>query len=187
MAVHSPTRKLTYEDFARIPEDRQRHEILDGVHVVSPAPTVPHQDLVFAVARKVADFAEVRGLGKVYVAPLDVVLAEHDIVEPDVLFIASSRSSIVGHANVQGAPDLVVEVLSPKTRRRDLGQKRARYEKLGVLEYWAFDPDAATAQVFRREGDRFLPPVLLSAENDDKLTTPLLPGLKISLREIFQR
>jgi Uma2 family endonuclease len=116
-----------------------------------------------------------------------VVLSKHDIVEPDIVFISSNRASIVTAKNAQGAPDLVIEILSPSTRRRDLGEKRARYELLGVLEYWAFDPGPATAQVFRREGDRFLPPILLSAEADDRLTTPLLPGLEISLREVFER
>jgi Uma2 family endonuclease len=92
-----------------------------------------------------------------------------------------------GPKRLDGAPDLVVEVLSPSSRRRDLGEKRARYELLGVLEYRAFDTDAETTLVFRRDGDRFLPPILLSAEADDRLTTPLLPGLEISLRKMFRR
>lgn len=132
-------------------------------------------------------FVRGAGLGKVFVAPLDVILSKHDIVEPDILFISSSRLAIITGKNVQGAPDLVIEILSPGTRRRDLGQKRACYERFGVQEYWAFDVDAATTQVFRREGERFLPPIQFSAEADDRLTTPLLPGFEVSLREIFQR
>jgi Uma2 family endonuclease len=186
MAVHSPQRKLTYEDFVRIPEDGRRHEILDGAHVVSPAPSRIHQRIVVRLVTILEGFVEPRGLGEVYVAPFDVVLSRHDVVEPDVLFLSASRAAILTDANVQGAPDLAVEILSPGTRRRDLGEKRARYELLGVLEYWIVDPKAASVLVFRREGEGFLPPVLLTAEADDRLWTPLLPGLEISLREVLK-
>lgn len=187
MAIHSP-RKLAYEDFAKIPEDGRRHEILDGAHVVSPAPTPQHQGLLSDLHLRVGSFVEAHSLGRVFFAPLDVLLSPHDIVEPDLLFVAQDRlEEIIGPLYLDGAPDLVVEVLSPSTRRRDLGKKRARYEKLGVREVWTFDLNNATTQVLRREGDRFLPPVVLSAEAGDVLTTPLLPGLEISLRRLFRR
>jgi Uma2 family endonuclease len=187
MAVHSPQRKLTYQDFERFPDDGQRHEILDGVHVVSPSPTPEHQFFLTDLAEILNRFVRERRLGRVSVAPLDVLLSQHDIVEPDLLFVSTERLGIVGPKNLGGAPDLVAEVLSPGTRRRDLGEKRARYEQLGVQEYWVFDLDAATTQVYRREGTGFLPPIFLAAGRNDLLTTPLLPGLEISLREVFER
>jgi len=186
MAIHSP-RKLTYEDFVRIPEDGRRHEILDGAHVVSPAPTLDHQRVARRLCTRLDVFCEATGVGEVFPAPSDVVMSKHDIVEPDLLFVSTARRAILGEAYVQGAPDLAVEVLSPSTRRRDLGRKRVRYEACGVQEYWTLDPKTATAQVLRREGEGFLPPVVLSARNDDRLMTPLLPGLEISLREVFGR
>jgi len=154
---------------------------------VSPAPVPFHQDLLSYPHLRIGGHVEAHELGKVYFAPLGVQLSVHDVVQPDLLFVSSQRLQIIGPKRLEGAPDLVVEVLSPSTRRRDLGEKRARYELLGVQEYWAFDPDAATAQVFRRDGDRFLPPILLSAEADDRLTTPLLRGLPISLQKVLRR
>ena len=187
MAIHSPQRKLTYQDFEQIPEDGQRHEILDGVHVVSPSPNALHQIVFGAAFVKLYVFVMEHGLGRVLSAPFDVVLSEHDIVEPDILFISSSRAEILTESHVQGAPDLVVEILSPSTRRRDLGKKLVRYDELGVQEYWVLEPEASTVLIFRREGDGFLSPILLSAEADDRLATPLLPGLEISLRAVFKR
>jgi Uma2 family endonuclease len=186
MAIHSP-RKLTYQDFERIPEDGLRHEILDGVHVVSPAPSLRHQWVSRGVFRALDSFVAARGLGEVFFAPFDVVLSDHDVVEPDLLFISRERLAILTEANVQGAPDLLVEVLSPGTRRRDLGQKLVRYEKLGVLEYWVVDPKTETALIFRKTGDSFAPPLRLAAEAGDRLATPLLPGFGLPLREVFGR
>lgn len=115
----------------------------------------------------------------------DVLLSDHDIVEPDLLFFSRERLELLSDQYAQGAPDLVIEILSPSSRKRDLGTKRARYELLGAGEYWVFDTGAKTALVFRRRGESFLPPVRLSAESDDRLTTPLLPGLAIALRKVF--
>lgn len=186
MAIHSP-RKLTYDDFVRIPEDGRRHEILDGVHVVSPSPTLWHQRLLGALHLKIGAFVEEHFLGWVFFAPLDVILSSNDIVEPDLFFVSRDRQEILGDRYLEGAPDLVVEILSPGTRRRDLGKKKVRYEALGVREYWTLDPDRGTVQIFRRPGEGFRPPVFLSADAEDLLTTELLPGLAIPLRPLFRR
>jgi Uma2 family endonuclease len=187
MAVHSPIHKLTYEDFERIPEDGLRHEILDGVHVVSPSPTLRHQRISGRLHLALGSFVKAHALGEVFYAPADVLLAEHDIVEPDLFFVAQARAGILTEKNVQGAPDLVVEILSPGSRHRDLVVKRERYELLGVQEYWVVDADRDTVAVYRRESDRFRRPLRLSAAADDRLTTPLLPGLEIGLRDLFAR
>jgi Uma2 family endonuclease len=187
MAVHSPRRKLTYEDFVRIPEDLFRHEILDGEHVVSPAPSEAHQDCLGELYLEIGLYLRDHPGGKVLFAPFDVLLSEHDVVEPDLLFVSSARLGILTGKYALGAPDLVVEVLSPSTRRRDLGKKRARYELLGVGEYWILDPQRRTATVLRRQGEAFLPPLHLSAEAGDRLVTPLLPGLEIPLSGLFRR
>jgi Uma2 family endonuclease len=189
MAVSAVRPKLTYEDFERFPEDGLRHEILDGVHVVTPAPFTQHQVVSARLFRKLDSFVEGGGLGKVLYAPLDVVLSEHDIVEPDLLFVATDRLFIVQEKNVQGAPDLVIEILSKGTRRRDLGDKREIYERSGVREYWVLDPEGGAAVLHRRETEaspKFLPAVLLHAEEDDRLTSRLLPGLEISIRDILR-
>ncbi len=186
MAIHSPTRKLTYEDFVRMPEDRLRHEILDGVHVVTPAPGGRHQDAASLLYWYIQQHLFQHDLGRVRLAPFDVRLSKHDVLEPDLLFVSSARLANLKDSYLLGAPDLAVEVLSPASRRRDLGKKRARYELFGVGEYWVLDPIPRTALVFRRKGESFLPPVLLSAEAGDRLATQLLPGLEVALDDVFR-
>jgi len=186
MAIHSPARKLTYEDFLRMPEDHFRHEILDGVHVVSPPPDVGHQKALGHIYLEISLYLRECPLGEVYFAPLGVRLADHDVVQPDLVYVSNDKFSRITKRYVSGAPDLVAEVLSPSTRRNDLGKKRARYELFGVEEYWVLDREQRTAMVFRRQGSGFLPPIVLSAEAGDRLTTPLLPGLEIPLDDVFR-
>ncbi len=186
MAIRdSAHRKLTYEDYALFPEDGQRHEVLDGEHYVTPAPTPGHQITSGRLHLKLGSFVNEHRLGLLLYAPLDVVLSEHDIAQPDLLFLSNERAGLLTQKNVQGAPDLVIEILSDSTRRRDLTLKRARYERCGVREYWLVDPTRKTVRVFRREGEAFLAPVDLAAAADDVLTSPLFPGLEIRLREIL--
>jgi Uma2 family endonuclease len=187
MAVRDTVRrKLTYEDYLLFPEDGKRHEVIDGEHYVTSAPSYEHQGVSANLHLALGPFVREHRLGSVRYAPLEVLLSEHDIVQPDLLFISNARAGIVTKANVQGAPDLVIEILSDSTRRRDETLKRDRYERFGVLEYWIFDPQRRTARVFRRSGAGFLPAQELSAAAGDVLTTPLLPGLEIPLREIFE-
>jgi Uma2 family endonuclease len=123
----------------------------------------------------------------VFFAPVDVVLSRFDVVEPDLLYMSKERKAqIANDANVQGPPELVVEVGSPSTRRRDETLKRALYERAGVSEYWVVDPELDVVRVYRRDGERFARPIELSLEAGDVLTTPLLPGLELPLSEIFR-
>jgi len=187
MAVRDTVRrKLTYEDYVLFPEDGQRHEILDGEHYVVPAPTFDHQGILGNLFAPLALFVRQHRLGFVRFAPVDVLLSQHDIVQPDLLFISNQRAGIVRGANVQGAPDLVGEVLSDSTRLRDETMKRYLYDRFGVLEYWLVDPQPRTVKVFRRSGAGFLPPEEFSAVAGARLTTPLLPGFEIPVREIFE-
>src|ERR1051325_10062309 len=111
MALHDvPAKKLTYEDYLLIPEDGKRHEIIDGEHYVSAAPFIRHQRVVLRLAVQLDNFIRARNLGEVFIAPTDVILSPHDIVEPDLFFISNERSAIVEEKNVQGAPDLFIEI-----------------------------------------------------------------------------
>jgi Uma2 family endonuclease len=177
--------KLTYDDLALLPDDGRRHELIDGVHFVTPSPDARHQTIVVTLTVALESFARSRGLGRVFVAPFDVRLSPHDVVEPDLLFISTARGEILTSANVAGAPDLVIEVLSPSTRRRDEVLKRDLYEARGVAEYWLIDPEAETVKVLRREGERFGRARLLSLRDGDVLETALLPGLELALSTIF--
>ena len=183
--------KLTYEDFVLFPDDGKRHELIDGEHFVTPSPNRRHQAAVTNLTVVLASAVRERGLGRVFVAPFDVVFTRYDVVEPDLLFISAARSAVLTEANVQGAPDLVVEVLSPSSRRQDELLKRDLYERGGVVEYWIVDPEAETVKVLRRaEGaagaSRFGRPLLLTLRDGDALATTLLPGLEIPLAAVFE-
>ncbi|HSN88166.1 MAG TPA: Uma2 family endonuclease, partial [Thermoanaerobaculia bacterium] len=118
-------------------------------------------------------------------APTDVVLSFHDVAVPDLVFVSRERLSILTEANIQGAPDLIVEILSKTTRQIDQGIKFSRYEALGVQEYWLADPFRRAMTVYRLDEGCFREEAVLQAEREDILTTPLIPGLEIRLAEIF--
>ena len=146
------TRPLTYDDLVQMPEDGNRYEIIGGELVVSPAPIPLHQRVSKRAFLLLHGFVEAQGLGEVFFAPLDVQLGEHDIVEPDLVFIARERLGIVERTRVIGVPDLLVEILSPSTRARDEVLKARLYAEAGVREYWIVDPDERTLRLYAPEG-----------------------------------
>jgi len=182
-----PQRKLTYEDFLLFPDDGKRHELIDGVHYVTPCPSFTHQELLGRLYLAIGTFlVNRRHLGRVVLSPFDVVMSTHDVVEPDLLFIAGDQQAIITEANVQGAPALVVEILSPSTRRRDEGIKRRLYERAGVREFWLVDPKRSQVSVCRRASDGTLAPVAtLVHDGGESLTTPLLPEFVLPMAELF--
>ncbi|HEV2854834.1 MAG TPA: Uma2 family endonuclease [Thermoanaerobaculia bacterium] len=180
-------RKLTYEDYLLFPEDGLRHEILDGEHYVTSAPSRWHQTASANLTYFLVGFLRRNRLGQVFTAPFEVVLSEHDVVQPDLLFLSNERLGILTEKNVQGAPDLVIEILSDNTRRRDETVKRDRYEGFGVLEYWLVDPQRQTVRIYRRSDAGFGAALELSTAAGDVLTTPLLPCLEIPVGEIFDQ
>src|SRR5215213_7689333 len=163
MALHDLSRKLTYEDYLLIPEDGRRHEIIEGEHYVTAAPFVPHQRLAFRLTLRVGGFVEAHQLGEFLFAPTDVLLSPHDIVQPDLLFISNERASIAGEKNIEGAPDLVIEILSKSSARLDKILKLKAYERWGVREYWMFDPARKGVQPWERTDEGFRPKPFLSA------------------------
>jgi Uma2 family endonuclease len=177
--------QLTYEDLQGFPDDGKRHEIIDGEHYVTPSPAVKHQREVLNLAALLHDHVRQEALGTVLVAPVDVVLSEIDVVEPDVIWISLARREILAEANVQGMPDLVVEVLSPSTRKTDEIIKRKLYERYGALEYWIVDPELERVKIYRRAGEGFAPAVEVAAEAGESLASPLLPGFSVAVAELF--
>jgi len=179
-------RKQTYEDHSLILEDGQRHEILGGEHYVEPSPSFRHQAVSSRLHVRLGSHVEERKAGIVLSAPMDVILSADDIAQPDLLFISNERAGIITLRNIKGAPDLVVEILSQRTRRRDEGIKRELYDRCGVPEYWIVDPQRKATKVYRRQGENLRLTATFSAATDAVLTTPLLPGLAIPLAEIFK-
>jgi Uma2 family endonuclease len=181
------TRRLTAAEFLQIPDDGKMHELIDGVHYVTPSPKLSHQELVGRLHLAIGNFLSTwRHLGRLFLARLDVVMSDFDVVEPDLLFVSGDQLDILTEANVQGAPALVIEVLSPSTRRRDEGIKRKLFDEKGVREYWLVDPKGRRVSVCRRGEDGSFPRVAnLDAASDDRLVTPLLPGFSLSVTGLF--
>lgn len=177
--------KLGLEDYELFPDDGQRHELIDGEHVVTPAPTTRHQSIVMRLGTALYGFATPRRLAMVLPAPADVILSPHDVVQPDLLLVAVDRLDIVRN-RVEGPPDLAIEILSPSSRRTDEVLKRRAYERWGLAELWIVDPDVERVRVDRLEAERrFGRARELSAEHGEVLETPLLPGFSMTLAELF--
>lgn len=174
--------KLTYADYAKTPDD-ERYELLDGLLIKIPTPLVYHQRVLGNLLYRVAPFVSERKLGHVYPRPTDVVLSETTVVEPDILFVSSQRSHILTRENIQGAPDLVVEILDPPTAERDRTIKLDLYAQHGVKEYWIVDPDTKTIMVMLR-GESGFDVVGVYGEGE-MLGSPTLEEFSVALEEIF--
>ncbi len=175
--------KFTYEDYKHTPED-QRYELLDGELIVAPAPNLGHQRIDARLGALLHTFVQKKGLGEIFHAPCDVVLSNTDVVQPDLLFVANQRAHLlIGGDSVLGAPDLVVEILSPSTAGRDRTLKRALYAKYGVQEYWLVDPDARTVVVLRLGAGAFAVEAIYG--EGQTMTSSTLGGFSADLNEIF--
>lgn len=175
-------RKLGYEDFVRLPGDGKRYEVLDGDLYVTPAPSPLHQRLSKRLQRRLEDYFEARGLGEVFNAPIDLILGEHDIVEPDLLVVADPAQ--ISARGIEGAVLMVVEILSPSTRAQDRGVKMRRYADLGILHYVIVDPDAGTIECRRLESSAYR--LIAEASAPETLTHPDWPDLTIDLGELWR-
>jgi Uma2 family endonuclease len=177
----SRTGKLTYADYERIPDDGLRHEIIDGEHCVSPAPYVDHQTISTRLLVQLYLQIEAPGLGKVLPAPTDVVLSPNSIVQPDILSVLAHRLAIVTQKNIQGAPDLIVEIISSSSRRMDLGRKHELYEKWRVPEYWVVDGEARVVHQFLLVDERYAPAIVCT----DHVVFPRRRGVRIDLTRVW--
>jgi len=176
---------FTYEDYLQLPDNGKRYEIINGELYMVPAPTLGHQDTIGEFHFTIKSFLKINPIGKIYLAPTDIIFSEIDVLQPDLIFVSKEKFDILTGANIQGAPDLVIEVLSPGTEKRDRTIKLKAYSKFGVLEYWMANDVTETVEVWRRNGKKLVFHALL--DRTQTLTTPLLPGLEIALEKIFQK
>jgi len=178
--------KFTYDDFCLFPDDGKRHELIDGEHCMSPSPVTKHQRVSSNLHLLLGLFVKEKKLGTLLAAPMDVVLSDLDVVEPDLLYISRARAEIITKKNIQGAPDLIIEILSESSRKTDEIIKRKIYERHGVAWYWIVDPELETVKIYQWQAGRYLRVADLSHEADDALTSALFPGLSAPLEEIFE-
>ncbi|HEX8682013.1 MAG TPA: Uma2 family endonuclease [Ardenticatenaceae bacterium] len=176
----------TYEDWARLPDDGTRYEVIDGVLYMAPPPNTAHQSSSNRLANAMTNHADLHGLGHVFTAPIGVQLPDHPVpVQPDILFIGAGREGIIGGQYVEGTPDLVVEILSPSNWSYDREEKFRLYEEAGVPEYWIVDPRIKSVEVFVLEAGEY---VLLGKKWGEGGTavSRVLAGFEIPVASIFR-
>ena len=172
--------RFTYEDLQHFPDDNKRRELIDGEVYVTPAPNIRHQRIVGNLYRSIGNFLEENPLGEVFVAPADVIFSEEDddITEPDIIYLSKEKADKVSQRGIEGAPDWLIEVTSPSTRKRDFTLKLKLYQKYSVRLYWIIDLDAEMIHVWD-EGKHQV------YDEDGVMKVPLLPGLELSTSDLL--
>ena len=175
--------RITYELLQQMPDDGKRYELIDGDIYVSPSPIPRHQRTVLNLGILTRRLEE-RGYGQGFIAPLDIVFDQYNVAEPDALFITTARLGIITATNIQGPPDLVVEVLSDGTGHRDVGVKLRMYARFKVPHYWIADAAEQSLRRFELRGDDYaeLPRLYL----DDTFTCAIFPDVEIAVAELFR-
>ena len=138
--------RLTYEDYAALPDDGRRYELHEGELSVTPSPGTRHQATLLNLAVVLHGHVRTAALGEVFLAPLDCILAQTTIVQPDIVFVDAARRSVISERGIEGAPTLVVEVISPSTGAIDRRRKLQLYARYAVPYYWIVDPPARTIE-----------------------------------------
>ena len=183
--MHIPKGKiiLTYEDYVLLPNDRNRYEILEGELTVTPAPSTKHQSVSAKLFKLLSRHIDGRDLGKLFYAPIDLILDPTTILQPDLIFVFSAHQHIITERAIEGIPDLVVEILSPTTSRTDRVTKAQIYARHKVPAYWIVDPDQESIEIYLLEGDVFRPAVTL--QGTTPTSAPPFTELEIAARDVF--
>ncbi|MBI2945003.1 MAG: Uma2 family endonuclease [Candidatus Wallbacteria bacterium] len=176
--------RITYAEYCQLPDDGRRYEVIEGELFVTPSPVFRHQRISHWITRLVAAWAEDHGLGAFVAAPFDTILAESTIVQPDHVFIRKERLGTVIKKWAHGAPDLVIEILSPATASRDHVTKRQAYAKHRIPEYWLIDPDACTVTVLTLQGEHY--DKIGCAVGDVPIPSKVLAGLPVLACDLFR-
>ena len=179
--------KFNYQDYLQLPENK-RYEIIDGELFMVPSPNEAHQRILLTLTTILLNYVKKNKLGYIYCAPFDVLFSEEDIVQPDIIFVSNENRKIITKDNIQGTPDLLIEILSPGTSKRDLGIKKKLYAKKGVREYWIVDPVQETIEVLNLKEGEFRG----KSYNKDvvgqtpRLSSFVIQGFDIDIKEIFE-
>lgn len=179
---HAPP--LTVAEYRNLPETGPRYQLIEGDLYMAPAPNRFHQDISRNLQAILVNYLSTHPIGVLYDAPFDVYLTEFDVFQPDLLIVLNENREILTDAGAEGAPDFVVEILSPKTRQLDLVNKKRVYARMGVKELWIIDPEQEEIFVYRFDQDSNEPAAKVSGQQE--ISSPLLPGLSMQLPEIFR-
>lgn len=184
MALPTTHQRMSATEFLRLPQGPPYFQLIEGELYMSPSPSRRHQQIIVALSSLIWTHLQQHPQGTVLVAPSDVHLGPDDVYEPDLYFVSRERASILADHGTNGAPDLVVEVLSPSIARLDLEAKRRAYAAAGVKELWIVSPERGTLQQF--DFSRSADTPARSCAPGETLTTPILPGLGLSLVAVFK-
>jgi len=172
----------TYEDYRKLPEGAP-YQLIGGMLIMTPSPSTYHQIISMKLEVKLAGFVMERDLGLILDAPLDVYFEESETYQPDLVFIARERLSSIEPDKINGAPDLVAEILSPGTAYYDLRKKFKIYEKHGVREYWIIDPEEQSVEIYTLQDGRFTPGQ--KAEKQGTVASTVVEGFAVPVESIF--
>jgi Uma2 family endonuclease len=178
-----PKKVYTYQDYLELPDDGKRYEIIEGELIMSPAPYTIHQEVMLNIAVELVNFVRKTKIGKIYIAPTDVVISDINVVQPDILFITNKKLQIITAKNIKGVPDLIIEIISPATGYYDLRGKKDIYEKFGVQEYWIVDPMKQRVEIYLNFENKF--ELHQRLEKKGILKSNILKGLDLNLDTIF--
>jgi Uma2 family endonuclease len=175
--------RLTYEDYAALPDDGRRYELHEGELSVTPSPGSSHQATLLGLAVLLHGHVNARGLGKVFVAPLDCILDNATVVQPDLVFVETARMAVISERGVEGAPTLAVEIISPSSTAIDRRTKLQLYARYAVPYYWIVDPPARTIEAYQLGQGAYRVAGTLSGTTAAAL--PPFPDLTLDPREIW--
>ena len=175
-------KKYTYEDYLKTPDD-ERYELIEGDLIMTPSPMTKHQRISGKIGFELIKYVTENNLGEVFYAPYDVLFDDENVVQPDILFVSKDRLDIIGEKNIQGAPDIIVEIISESSAYRDMVQKKKLYARFGVKEYWIVIPEEESIEMYILKEKTYR--IYKTYEKDDILESPSLKSLRIKLKEIF--
>jgi Uma2 family endonuclease len=183
--LKSVPRPLTAHDYRELPDGPPYYQLIEGELYMSPSPNWFHQKILGNIVRMLFRYLDEKPIGELSFAPLDTFLTDLNVYQPDILFVSNNRRSVLKEDGVDGAPDFVVEILSPRTAKYDRGAKRDIYGRTGVQELWIVDPELKSVQVFRFAESADAPAGTYGLEQ--KFTSPIFPGLTIAVAAIFKK
>src|SRR5256886_14153881 len=178
-----PQGSWTYNDYAALPEDENRYEIVNGVLIMAPTPTPEHQDIVGEIFSALRTHIKLAGLGRVFMAPIDVDLGPKNVYQPDLVVVLNAHLDRVTEKKIIGAPDLVVEVASPSTAAYDRLTKYEKYAQAGITEYWIVKPKPRTVEVLVLEAGAYRSLGIFRGEQT--LPSRIVPDLPVGVERFF--
>ncbi len=179
----SPKKVYTYQDYLDLPEDGKRYEVINGELVMAPAPSTGHQSVSSNLEFELRKFVEKHKSGKMFHSPIDVVLSKTIVLQPDILIVLNEHKQIITEKNIAGAPDLVIEIVSPSSGYYDLIEKKEIYERFGVEEYWIVDPRKQWLEIYFTGDGKFR--LIQRLEKAGIAKSKVLPGFQIQFAKVF--